>query len=301
MEIKQLKYFVVAADVKSFSEAARVLYTTQSSVSKVIAALENELGYQLFKREGKGIALTPEGIRFHSRASKLVLDFASLETGSIKHQKNMVKISANHSSWLANCFSQFYELHKDQDVCYSFHADTTSNIVNRIRLMEDEVGFVYVFPEIRLQFEYELKKYQLTFEKLKSVDGMVYFQPDDTVGKLEKTVDSIHNMKFIQSEQDDYFRNGMWHTEDGVPVTIKDDIAVITNSDYVMHAFLEKNSLANLSADSFNSYDSGVRPGLRLKSDGGEIQFGILTNENGKISPIVNEFIEYIRGQLWHN
>ena len=301
MEIKQLKYFVVAADVKSFSEAARVLYTTQSSVSKVIAALENELGYQLFKREGKGIALTPEGIRFHSRASKLVLDFASLETDSIKHQKNMVKISANHSSWLANCFSQFYELHKDEDVCYSFHADTTSNIVNRVRLMEDEVGFVYVFPEIRLQFEYELKKYQLTFEKLKSVDGMVYFQPDDTVGKLEKTVDSIHNMKFIQSEQDDYFRNGMWHTEDGEPVTIKDDIAVITNSDYVMHAFLEKNSLANLSADSFNSYDSGVRPGLRLKSDGGEIQFGILTNENGKISPIVNEFIEYIRGQLWHN
>ena len=301
MEIKQLKYFVVAADVKSFSEAAKVLYTTQSSVSKVIAALENELGYKLFKREGKGIALTPEGTRLHSRASKLVLDFASLETGSIKHQKNMVKISANHSSWLANCFSQFYELHKDEDVCYSFHADTTSNIVNRVRLMEDEVGFVYVFPEIRLQFEYELKKYQLTFEKLKSVDGMVYFQPDDTVGKLEKTVDSIHNMKFIQSEQDDYFRNGMWHTEDGEPVTIKDDIAVITNSDYVMHAFLEKNSLANLSADSFNSYDSGVRPGLRLKSDGGEIQFGILTNENGKISPIVNEFIEYIRGQLWHN
>lgn len=298
MEIKQLKYFVVAADVGSFSEAAKVLYTTQSSVSKVIASLESELGYQLFKREGKGIALTSEGKRFHNRASKLVLDFASLETDSIKHQKNMVKISANHSSWLANCFSQFYELHKDEDVCYSFHADTTSNIVNRIRLMEDEVGFVYVFPETRLQFEYELKKYQLTFEKLKSVDGMVYFQPDDTVGKLEKSVDNIHNMKFIQSEQDEYFRNGLWHTEDGENVTIKDDIAVITNSDYVMHAFLEKNSLANLSADSFNSYDTGVRPGLRLKSNEGEIQFGILTNDSVKISPIVNEFIDYICDQL---
>lgn len=298
MEIKQLKYFVVAADVGSFSEAAKVLYTTQSSVSKVIASLEMELGYQLFKREGKGINLTSEGKKFHNRASKLVLDFASLETDSIKHQKNMVKISANHSSWLANCFSQFYELHKDEDVCYSFHADTTSNIVNRIRLMEDEVGFVYVFPETRLQFEYELKKYQLTFEKLKSVDGMVYFQPDDTVGKLEKSVDNIHNMKFIQSEQDDYFRNGLWHTEDGEDVTIKDDIAVITNSDYVMHAFLEKNSLANLSADSFNSYDTSVRPGLRLKSNEGEIQFGILKNDSVKISPIVNEFIDYICDQL---
>ena len=300
MEIKQLKYFVVAADVGSFSEAAKVLYTTQSSVSKVIASLEMELGYQLFKREGKGITLTSEGKRFHNRASKLVLDFASLETDSIKHQKNMVKISANHSSWLANCFSDFYELHKDLDVCYSFHADTTPNIINRIRLMEDEVGFVYVFPEIRLQFEYELKKYQLSFEKLKSVDGMVYFQPDDTVGKLDKSIDNIHNMKFIQSEQDEYFRNGLWHTEDGDEVTIKDDIAVITNSDYVMHAFLEKNSLANLSADSFNSYDTGVRPGLRLKSNEGEIQFGIITNDSVKISPIVNEFISYICEQLRH-
>ena len=212
----------------------------------------------------------------------------------------MVKISANHSSWLANCFSDFYELHKDLDVCYSFHADTTPNIINRIRLMEDEVGFVYVFPEIRLQFEYELKKYQLNFEKLKSVDGMVYFQPDDTVGKLDKSIDNIHNMKFIQSEQDEYFRNGLWHTEDGDEVTIKDDIAVITNSDYVMHAFLEKNSLANLSADSFNSYDTGVRPGLRLKSNEGEIQFGIITNDSVKISPIVNEFISYICEQLRH-
>ena len=300
MEIKQLKYFVVAADVGSFSEAAKVLYTTQSSVSKVIASLEMELGYQLFKREGKGITLTSEGKRFHNRASKLVLDFTSLETDSIKHQKNMVKISANHSSWLANCFSDFYELHKDLDVCYSFHADTTPNIINRIRLMEDEVGFVYVFPEIRLQFEYELKKYQLNFEKLKSVDGMVYFQPDDTVGKLDKSIDNIHNMKFIQSEQDEYFRNGLWHTEDGDEVTIKDDIAVITNSDYVMHAFLEKNSLANLSADSFNSYDTGVRPGLRLKSNEGEIQFGIITNDSVKISPIVNEFINYICEQLRH-
>ena len=300
MEIKQLKYFVVAADVGSFSEAAKVLYTTQSSVSKVIASLEMELGYQLFKREGKGITLTSEGKRFHNRASKLVLDFASLETDSIKHQKNMVKISANHSSWLANCFSDFYELHKDLDVCYSFHADTTPNIINRIRLMEDEVGFVYVFPEIRLQFEYELKKYQLNFEKLKSVDGMVYFQPDDTVGKLDKSIDNIHNMKFIQSEQDEYFRNGLWHTEDGDEVTIKDDIAVITNSDYVMHAFLEKNSLANLSADSFNSYDTGVRPGLRLKSNEGEIQFGIITNDSVKISPIVNEYISYICEQLRH-
>lgn len=298
MEIKQLKYFVVAADVGSFSEAARVLYTTQSSVSKVVAALERELGYQLFKREGKGIALTSEGRRFHIRASKLVADFTSLESESPKQSKNMVKISANHSSWLANCFSQFYELHKDYDVCYSFHADSTSNIINRIRMLEDEVGFVYVFPETKLQFEYELKKYQLTFEKLKSVNGMIYLQPDDALRQMEVAADVVHNLRFIQSERDDYLRYGNWKTESGEEINIKDDISVITNSDYVMHAFLEKNSVANLSADSFNSFDLGVRPGIKLINDNGEIEFGVLKNANGKVSPIAEEFVDYICDQL---
>ena len=212
MEIKQLKYFVVAADVGSFSEAAKVLYTTQSSISKVIGALEKELGYSLFQRESKGIALTYEGKKFHQRASRLVADFETLKNDSVKRQRNMVKIAVNHSSWLANCFSDFYESHKDDDVCFCIHADTTSNIINRIRLMEDEVGFVYVFPDTRLQFEYELKKYQLKFEKLKSVDGMIYFQPDDVVRYKDVPTDIIHNLKYIQSEQDEYIMNAAWAT-----------------------------------------------------------------------------------------
>ena len=297
MEIKQLKYFVVSADVGSFSEAAKVLYTTQSSVSKVIGALEEELGYSLFKRVGRGMALTYEGSRFHAKASKLVADFEDLEIKSRKEARNMIRISVNHSSWLANCFSKFYELHKNTDVCYSIHADTTSNIIKRIKLMEDEVGFIYVFPDTKLQFEYELKKYNLCFEKLKAVDGMIYFQPDDVLNK-EFSVDCVHNLKFIQSEQDEYLQYGTWFTQEGEEVNIRDDIAVITNSDYVMHALLEKNDLANLSADSFNSYDMGIRPGLRLKNLGGEIEFGILTNMGGNLSEEAKAFIKFIREEL---
>jgi len=160
------------------------------------------------------------------------------------------------------------------------------------------VGFVYVFPETKLQFEYELKKYQLTFEKLKSVNGMIYLQPDDALRQMEVAADVVHNLRFIQSERDDYLRYGNWKTENGEEINIKDDISVITNSDYVMHAFLEKNSVANLSADSFNSFDLGVRPGIKLINDNGEIEFGVIKNLNGKVSPIAEEFVDYICDQL---
>ena len=63
INIKQLKYFITCADAGSFSEAASVLYTTQSSVSKVIRALEEEMQASLFVRNPHGISLTQNGNR----------------------------------------------------------------------------------------------------------------------------------------------------------------------------------------------------------------------------------------------
>ena len=48
MDLKQLQYLVTCAQAGSFSDAAKILYSTQSSVSKVIKALEDNLGMQLF-------------------------------------------------------------------------------------------------------------------------------------------------------------------------------------------------------------------------------------------------------------
>lgn len=61
MDLKQLQYFVVCAQTGSFSDAAKVLYSTQPSVSKVVKALEDALGMQLFERLPRGIRLTSAG------------------------------------------------------------------------------------------------------------------------------------------------------------------------------------------------------------------------------------------------
>ena len=43
MELRQLQCMVICAQTKSFSKAASMLFTSQSNVSKTIAALEKEL------------------------------------------------------------------------------------------------------------------------------------------------------------------------------------------------------------------------------------------------------------------
>ena len=72
INIKQLKYFITCADAGSFSEAASVLYTTQSSVSKVICSLEEEMQASLFVRSPHGIGLTPNGKQAYAYASQFL-------------------------------------------------------------------------------------------------------------------------------------------------------------------------------------------------------------------------------------
>ena len=55
LEVKELQYFVVCADLLSFSKAADVLYTTQPNVSKVVKSLEEKLGFAVFDRDNRGI------------------------------------------------------------------------------------------------------------------------------------------------------------------------------------------------------------------------------------------------------
>jgi len=74
MELRQLKYFIKAADLHNFTEAASQLFITQSTLSQQIKQLENELGILLFDRLGKRVRLTEAGKLFLPYAQKTVKD-----------------------------------------------------------------------------------------------------------------------------------------------------------------------------------------------------------------------------------
>jgi len=59
--LEQLRQFALAAELGSFSAAARRLGKAQSAVSTAVALLEADLGIALFDRAGRNAALTPEG------------------------------------------------------------------------------------------------------------------------------------------------------------------------------------------------------------------------------------------------
>ncbi len=61
MEIRQLRYFVLAAKHLNFTAAAQECFIVQSAMSQQIALLEKELQVRLFERHSRALSLTPAG------------------------------------------------------------------------------------------------------------------------------------------------------------------------------------------------------------------------------------------------
>ena len=61
MEWHQLEYFKVVAQMQHVTHAAEELSISQPALSRSIAKLEEELGFPLFDRSGKGIVLNRYG------------------------------------------------------------------------------------------------------------------------------------------------------------------------------------------------------------------------------------------------
>lgn len=80
MEIKQLRYFLAVADVGSFSKAAVLLSVAQPVLSRQIRSLEEELGAELFYRNGRGIVVSEAGETLVTHARLIVTTAQAIRT-----------------------------------------------------------------------------------------------------------------------------------------------------------------------------------------------------------------------------
>jgi DNA-binding transcriptional LysR family regulator len=72
MTVNQLEYFLTLAHTLHYTKAAKLLYITQSHLSKTIAALEQELGVQFFIRDRRSVSLTQAGEVFRAEIDNII-------------------------------------------------------------------------------------------------------------------------------------------------------------------------------------------------------------------------------------
>ena len=156
MDIKQLKYFVAIMDAKSFSRAARALFVSQSTLSKAMNALQDDLGVRLLYFSGKQMYATQYGTQLYNMAKNMIEQHEAI-LDALHDQPHVAKgvIRIGLPPIIGTCvcpefLASFLQEHPgiefiiDQHCCYDIQ-----QLVDKNRL---EIGFT-VLPTISSSFE----------------------------------------------------------------------------------------------------------------------------------------------------
>ena len=106
MEIDVLKEYISLYKTCSFQETAEELHISQSSLTKHIHKLEEDLGYQLFNRSTRSVSYNEYSEKYYEYATKIVQLDAESRTaleriGATKN--NLLRIYFNLPLWTDRC------------------------------------------------------------------------------------------------------------------------------------------------------------------------------------------------------
>ena len=299
MDLKQLQYFVVCAQTGSFSDAAKVLYSTQPSVSKVVKALEDALGMQLFERLPRGIRLTVQGQKVYRYACRITNEIDALENMASHGMTKWIRVSLNPSSWFANQFVDFYNETYEKNYHFQLPTAGVRSVMDRVRDYVDDIGFVYILSQQKENFLHEISRNKLQFVPMYETDVVFYPGKETELydsGKSKVELKDLDGVRFIQNYQDEFFDIGSVHEESFQWKDI--DISVLTNSDYIMEKMLKNSRVSNVSGSYLSENKTGTTPGIPLNMGDSKVLFGHIVHKGEKIDESVQELIDFLVARL---
>nr|WP_295256620.1 LysR family transcriptional regulator [uncultured Blautia sp.] len=299
MDLKQLQYFVVCAQTGSFSDAAKVLYSTQPSVSKVVKALEDALGMQLFERLPRGIRLTVQGQKVYQYASRITNEISVLENMAVHGMTKWIRVSLNPSSWFANQFVDFYNETYEKNYHFQLTTAGVRSVMDRVRDYVDDIGFVYILSQQKENFLHEISRNKLQFVPMYETDVMFYPGRKTELydsGRSKVELQDLEGVRFIQNYQDEFFDIGSVHEESFQWKAI--DISVLTNSDYIMEKMLKNSRVSNVSGSYLSENKTGTTPGIPLDMGDSKVLFGYIIHKGEKVDESVQELIDFLMSRL---
>lgn len=318
IDLRQIEYFVACARTGSFSKAAEILFTTQSNVSKVIHGLEAELEESLFERYAKGVRLTPRGEQVYEHSRQILENLEKIAEKEELEEKQLLRISANPSSWFADQFVRFYQKHQTEPLHYEIYSADSQEIVSRVHERIDDAGFVYVMKNQLPAFTYFLSRNYLEFEPIAETVITVYVGQKDQQKTVEREIlpgrkaetdpggrgeipgDQelrLSDLKLIQRYSDEFSPDNYWEiTDESGGSAAKAETVITTNSDYIMERILDIGELSNISC----AYLSGepwrkVCDGITLPGESSLVLFGLVKRQNEELPFWAKKFTEHLK------
>src|SRR5712664_2184047 len=147
MELRQLTCFLTAAQTQNFRKAAEICLIAQPALSRQIAALEAELGVELFHRVKQRVVLTDAGREFaqYARNALDLLQQGQQEMSKFQEgESGTVLLGSNQSmaaAFLPRIFTVFHERYPQ--ILVRVRGANSSEVIALVERGEIDLGFVF--------------------------------------------------------------------------------------------------------------------------------------------------------------
>ena len=123
MELRDLRFFCLTAELGTVTKAAERLYVSQPFVTKVIHQLEEEMGVRLFDLEKRRLVLNDNGLYFYKSAKAILQSVDQLADSMAarrKREEAPIRLLYNNAGYLSALNSAFMEKYPESVLSETF-------------------------------------------------------------------------------------------------------------------------------------------------------------------------------------
>lgn len=296
MELKQLKFFKAVCECGTLGKAATRLYTTQPNVSKVIRALEDELGSPLFKRTPRGLRITPYGRSIYEYVENILKNASLITNAQPVERYDTFSVSTYPSNIVAWLLVDVYMKHPG--IVLEHHQGTVDEITTHVAQGVSEFGIVYVSKRQLSAFRHIISHKKLEFFELGKREACLYVGPNHPLyTKKSISIEEIFRQRFIRGLND--FFSMEHHLEQvnvGAVNSEKLNTVVYTNSEHLSIDLLLKTDLAelgiNINLPWIHQYD--IR-NLAIEGETSYLTLGYVVEKEHSLTATAMELIEQLK------
>ncbi len=295
MTVQQLKYMVTVAEKGKINDAAKELFLSQPSLTNSIHDLEKELGFSIFNRTNRGIAVTNDGSRFLSYARQVVEQMSLLENTFLEAplQKQHFQVSAQHYSFVVKAFVDLLSVANYDEYEVTLRECRTAEIIEDVKNARSQLGILYLSNFNKKIIKKFLQDNHLQFHPLFSALPHVFLKRNHPLSSKEIiTVNDLEDYPRLSFEQGEY--NSFYFSEEILSITSKKKEIHVSDRATLFNLLIGLNGYTistGIISKELNG-DTIIARKLDVKED---IQIGYITRKDEPLGTMGIRYLEMLK------
>lgn len=300
MTLQQLRYIVAIAETGTFSAAARELFITQPSLTKMVRELEKEMNIQIFERTNKGVHLSKNGEIFLGYARQ-VLEQADLLESRYKKKaggKQEFTVSTQHYSFAVNAFVDLIKEYGGETYDFSLQETQTYTIIDDVAHMRSEIGILYYNEFNRAVLQKIFKANDLEFRELFVAEPHVFMNSDHPLaGRKSVSMEELAPYPYLSYIQGDH--NAFYFSEEIFSTVVRSKNIRVSDRATLFNLLIGLNGYTVCSGVIDQKLNGASIIAVPLRKEG-EMHIGLLTHKQTHLSRLGQAYVaaleQYIKG-----